>query len=424
MFCGCSNLTSVTIPDSVTDIGYRAFAACSNLTSVTIPKSMTDISVGAFYDCSGLTSVTIPDSVTSIGQYAFKGCSKLTSVTIPDSVTYIGWEAFDGCESLTSVTIPNSVTEIDSGAFQNCESLTSVTIPNSVTSIEEQVFNCCKSLTSVTIPESVTSIGGHAFANCASLTSVTIPESVIDIGVMAFDYSSNVIIYGKTGSYAETYANNNDIPFVALEAPTATPTVTPTATPTVTPVPTTTPVPTATPRTSLAKAKLTVKAQVYTGKALKPAVKVVLNKKTLKKGTDYTVSYKNNVKPGTATVTVKGKGNYTGTVQATFAIRVPLSKCKLTVKAQVYTGKALKPAVKVVLKGKTLKDGADYTVSYKNNKAIGTATVTVKGKGGYTGTAKKTFKINPKAVTGLKLAAGKGKLTVSWKKERWRRRRL
>ena len=82
----------------------------------------------------------------------------------------------------------------------------------------------------------------------------------------------------------------------------------------------------------------------------------------------------------------------------------------------MYTGKALKPEVKEVLKGKTLKKGADYTVSYKNNKAIGTATVTVAGKGDYKGTAKATFKINPKAVTGLKLTAGKGKLTASWKK--------
>jgi len=95
---------------------------------------------------------------------------------------------------------------------------------------------------------------------------------------------------------------------------------------------------------------------------------------------------------------------------------ISIAKAKITVPLQVYTGKALKPAVKVVLKGKTLKKGTDYTVSYKNNKAIGTATVTVKGKGNYTGTATKTFKINPKAVSGLKLTAGKGRLTVSWKK--------
>lgn len=96
--------------------------------------------------------------------------------------------------------------------------------------------------------------------------------------------------------------------------------------------------------------------------------------------------------------------------------RTSLAKAKITVKDQVYTGKALKPAVRVKYGSKTLKKGTDYTVTYKNNKVIGTAAVTVKGKGDYTGTAKVTFKINPKAVTGLKLAAGKGKLTASWKK--------
>ena len=110
------------------------------------------------------------------------------------------------------------------------------------------------------------------------------------------------------------------------------------------------------------------------------------------------------------------KPTATPTPTTTPAPKTNLSKAKLTVKAQVYTGKALKPAVKVVLKGKTLKKGTDYTVSYKGNKAIGTAAVTVKGKGNYTGTAKTTFNINPKAVSGLKLTAGKEKMTVSWKK--------
>jgi len=423
MFRDCSSMTSVTIPGSVTSIGDDAFGGCKSLTSVTIPGSVTSIGKAAFDGCESLTSVTILDGVTSIGDFTFEYCSSLTSVTIPGSVTRIGDYAFYECSSLMSVEIPDSVTSIGDRAFSS-SGLTSVTIPGSVISIGDEAFMHCHGLTSVTIPNSVTSIGSGEFRSCWNLTKITIPNSVTSIADDAFSGCEDLIIYGMTGSYAETYANKNDIPFIAIETPTAAPTATPTAvpsakptaTPTVTPVPTTTPVPTATPRTSLAKAKLTVKAQVYTGKALKPAVKVVLNKKTLKKGTDYTVSYKNNVKPGTATVTVKGKGNYTGTVQATFAIRVPLSKCKLTVKGQVYTGKVLKPAVTVKFGSKTLKKGTDYTVTYKNNKAIGTATVTVKGKGSYTGTAKATFKINPKAVTGLNLTAGKGQINASWKK--------
>jgi hypothetical protein len=182
-FEGCSSLTSITIPNSVTDIGWYAFYGCSSLTSITIPNSVTDIGYGVFWGCSSLTSITIPNSVTDIGVYAFYGCSSLTSVTIPNSVTSISG-AFCGCSSLTSVTIPNSVTSI-SGAFCDCSSLTSITIPTSVTSIGNSAFSGCSSLTSITIPNSVTSIGNSAFSGCSSLTSITIPNSVDSIGYYA-----------------------------------------------------------------------------------------------------------------------------------------------------------------------------------------------------------------------------------------------
>ena len=201
---------------------------------------------------------------------------------------------------------------------------------------------------------------------------------------------------------------------VPTAAPTATPTTAPTAKPTATPTVAPTPAPTAKPKVELSKCKFAVKDQTFTGKALTPAVTVIYGKKTLKQDTDYTVSYKNNVMPGKATVTVTGMGRYTGSANITFLIRGPLSKCKLTVKDKTYTGKALKPAVTVKLGSKKLKKGTDYTVSYKSNKAVGVATVTVKGKGGYTGTKKLTFKILPRSVAISKLTAGKQRLTVKW----------
>ena len=172
-FSGCTNLTSVTIPDSVTSIGNGAFSYCSSLTSVVIPDSVTNIGDQAFKNCSTLSSVTIGDGVTSIGSSAFAYCYSLTSVVIPDSVTGIGSSAFAYCSSLTSVVIPNSVTSIGEYAFVSCSSLASVTIGNSVTSIGEGAFSNCSSLTSVTIPNSVTSIGEYAFVSCSSLASVT-----------------------------------------------------------------------------------------------------------------------------------------------------------------------------------------------------------------------------------------------------------
>ena len=185
-FLCCSDLITVSIPNSVTSIGEFAFESCDKLTSVNIPNSVTSIERGVFRGCRGLTSITIPNSVTSIGEFAFEYCYSLTSVTIPNSVTSIGKTAFYGCGGLTSVSIPNSITSIGNETFEYCYSLTSVTIPNSVTSIGDDAFKYCSRLTSVTIGNSVTSIGEFAFSNCDSLTSVSIPSSVTSIGWGAF----------------------------------------------------------------------------------------------------------------------------------------------------------------------------------------------------------------------------------------------
>ena len=202
MFDGCKKLERVKIEDGdkVLELGLDIFDLCpikslyvgrnllydisdkydlpfygiKTLKEVTIGNSVTEIGHGAFYNCSGLTSIVIPNSVIKIGSSAFRGCSGLTSVTIPNSVIEIGAGAFDGCRGLTSITIPNSVTEIGNSAFYGCRGLTSITIGNSVTKIGSSAFDGCRGLTNITIPNSVTEIGWMAFCDCTALTALYI----------------------------------------------------------------------------------------------------------------------------------------------------------------------------------------------------------------------------------------------------------
>ena len=266
-FYDCYGLTDVTISDSVTVIDPSAFEDCIRLTAIDIPDSVTVIGYGAFRDCSRLISVKTPESLTTIGVEAFRGCEKLTGITIPAGVTSIGDEAFYNCFGLTSVyiydltawcrlsfmvylniygssnpvfythnfyvnnelvtdmVIPDGVESIGKAAFCGYRKLTSVTIPDSVTKINAAAFFCCGRLKNAGIADSVTSIEAYAFYGCESMKSVTIPESVTEIGAFAFGYLNryekieDFTIYGKAGTDAERYANENGFKFVVGEEP-------------------------------------------------------------------------------------------------------------------------------------------------------------------------------------------------------------
>lgn len=178
-----TRLVSVIIPNSVRTIGKYAFSVCDELTSITIPESVTYIGNDAFASCRSLKSVSLPNTISNIGFFDF--CSSLTSIIIPNSVTNIDANAFNRCVSLTSVVIPNSVAEIGYSSFSNCVKLPSITIPNSVKKIDIEAFIGCSSFTSITIPKSVTEIGESAFSSCLSLKQIicksNIPPKLIRI---------------------------------------------------------------------------------------------------------------------------------------------------------------------------------------------------------------------------------------------------
>ena len=253
-FFVCINLTSISVPNSVKDIGEWAFAGCSLLSSIDIPNSVICIGNNAFTGCLSLKYISIPESVICLNGNPFGDCEgeieclssnfiyeddvlfnrdkseiisfrnqEIESYIIPDSVTSIGDGAFGCCSSLSSLFIPNSVTSIGDGAFEGCSSLSSFVIPDSVVNIkgnpfylwkgkleclsasfiyeDNVLFNMDKSklisyrnqeAKSFIIPNGVMSIEKYAFSGCSSLISISVPKSVTSIGDGAFDGCSSL----------------------------------------------------------------------------------------------------------------------------------------------------------------------------------------------------------------------------------------
>ena len=180
----CSKIRSVTIPQSVTSIGDRAFDGCSALTTLSLGEKIKTIGNYAFENCTSLTGVTIPQSVTSIGYYAFEGCTNLNPLTIKGPITSMGNYAFAGSTYLTSLTLYDDIQTIGNFAFLGSTSLKTVTLPKNLTSIGEYAFARCSELESITIPEKVKTINPKTFADCSKLEYIILPA-----GLTTFDDS-------------------------------------------------------------------------------------------------------------------------------------------------------------------------------------------------------------------------------------------
>lgn len=213
-FSGCTNLTDITIPSSVTSIGERAFELCG-FESITIPNTVTMIGPGLFSECSSLYSFVLPNSMTHIYSYMFYNCTSLENITLPDSIISIDGSAFYGCSNLKDLNIPQGVKTIEQDAFSFCESLSSISLPNGVETIGDYAFYGCSGLTELIMPESVNSMGNGVFGECDNLVKVLISDNISNIGEESFYNCNklNSVIINKEAYNEEAFTDISSINF-------------------------------------------------------------------------------------------------------------------------------------------------------------------------------------------------------------------
>ena len=216
-FKGCMSIETMNIPDSVNSMGTYIFSGDNKIKNVYLPKGRINITEGVFYNCNSLESITFPDTVEAIREYAFGNCSALKEVKLSPKLNYIYSYAFSGCASLEKLHLPDSTKQVQRNAFENCEVLTDIILGAGIKNIEAQTFQGCSSLESIILPYQMETIGDDAFKNCTKLRKITIPKATTSISDSAFSYPDKMTIYGVAGSYAEQYATENDIAFVAQE---------------------------------------------------------------------------------------------------------------------------------------------------------------------------------------------------------------
>ena len=162
----------MVLSNSLKTIANNAFKGCTSLTSIELPGSVTQIGNSVFEECTSLTSATLPNSITTMGDNTFYRCKALTSINLPSMVTTIGRQTFAGCRSLTSIELPSSLATIGYRAFSSCSALQVIELPNTVTTIDTEAFTYCSALDNVVIGSGLTKINNYAFYNCTSLSGI------------------------------------------------------------------------------------------------------------------------------------------------------------------------------------------------------------------------------------------------------------
>lgn len=236
IFFEANCLETVVLPSTLQTIGNNAFRGAIKLKTVSLPSGVQSIGTYAFYNCTSLPSVTLPEGITTIPNYAFYGCTNLAEVNIRGNLTEIGNYVFFNCSSLAGMELPSTLQTLRNNAFENCTNLATLSFPPSVTTVGQNVWKGCSrlltvsfqagiqkipanafyqatSLKKISLPDSVTSIGNNAFYGCTGLQKIRIGSGVTEIASNSFSGCTSLMIHGVEGSYAQTYAQNNSIPF-------------------------------------------------------------------------------------------------------------------------------------------------------------------------------------------------------------------
>ena len=188
-----TDITGITLPNSITSLGNSCFKLCHNLTSVKLPDNITVLGDEAFNTCYKLSSVKLPTTLTSLGKWCFLNCG-ITTLTLPNSITNLGIGCFSLCENLETITLPQNITNLPAYCFHDCKKLSGITLHEGITSLGESCFEGCSSLTSIKLPKSINKITGSTlygcFENCSNLSEVTCQWDNLDgigVGSDAFD---------------------------------------------------------------------------------------------------------------------------------------------------------------------------------------------------------------------------------------------